>query len=237
MPTTPGAWRWFRDQAPVPVQGRSRPRSSIPPGRRRLRSRGSGLPVRPHRRGVLRRRAQDLAHGPGRRARSLSCARTSPSAPSMSAMPGPWAPTPSCSSCRAHRRRARSFLALAERLSLTALVEVHDELELKRALAAGAGIIGVNQRDLRTFEVDRDGPWGWPIDPSRRGGGRRVGDPRRRRRAALAGAGYRAVLVGEALVRSGDRRAAVGRTARVRSVSTDRSRPSTGRRGGSATCS
>src|ERR1035441_6924344 len=47
-----------------------------------------------------------------------------------------------------------SFLDLSGRCSLTALVEVHDELELRRALDAGAGVIGVNQRDLRTFEVD-----------------------------------------------------------------------------------
>lgn len=42
-------------------------------------------------------------------------------------------------------------------LGMHALVEVHSRLEALRALDAGAGIIGVNARDLRTFEVDRDG--------------------------------------------------------------------------------
>ena len=44
--------------------------------------------------------------------------------------------------------------ASAEVLGLAALVEVHDEEELDRALAAGARLVGVNQRDLRTFSVD-----------------------------------------------------------------------------------
>jgi indole-3-glycerol phosphate synthase len=42
-----------------------------------------------------------------------------------------------------------------ESLGMTALVEVHDEDEADRALAAGARVIGVNARDLRTLEVDR----------------------------------------------------------------------------------
>jgi indole-3-glycerol phosphate synthase len=46
------------------------------------------------------------------------------------------------------------FLELAASAGLAALVEVHDESELNRALAAGAGLIGVNNRDLRTFKVD-----------------------------------------------------------------------------------
>jgi indole-3-glycerol phosphate synthase len=47
----------------------------------------------------------------------------------------------------------RQFLARARELELDALCEVHDEDELKRALDGGAEIIGVNSRDLRTFEV------------------------------------------------------------------------------------
>jgi indole-3-glycerol phosphate synthase len=44
----------------------------------------------------------------------------------------------------------------AHSIGLTALVEVHDETEVERALDAGARIIGVNNRDLRTLDVDRD---------------------------------------------------------------------------------
>jgi indole-3-glycerol phosphate synthase len=50
--------------------------------------------------------------------------------------------------------RLRHFQALATAAGLAALVEVHDEPELDRALAAGAELIGVNNRDLKTFKVD-----------------------------------------------------------------------------------
>jgi indole-3-glycerol phosphate synthase len=47
-----------------------------------------------------------------------------------------------------------SYIAIADSLGLSALVEVHDEDEVKRATTAGARIIGVNNRDLKTFAVD-----------------------------------------------------------------------------------
>ena len=48
----------------------------------------------------------------------------------------------------------RDLRELAERYRMSALVEVHGEEELKPALASGARIIGVNNRDLHTFQVD-----------------------------------------------------------------------------------
>ena len=48
----------------------------------------------------------------------------------------------------------KAFLETAHRLGLSALVEAHDEKEVRRAVAAGAGIIGVNNGDLKTFDVD-----------------------------------------------------------------------------------
>ena len=50
-------------------------------------------------------------------------------------------------------REIRDFRELAARYRMAALVEVHDQRELETALAAGADIIGVNNRDLRTFAV------------------------------------------------------------------------------------
>lgn len=47
-----------------------------------------------------------------------------------------------------------SYLQLAHELGMSALVEAHDEEEVRRAIACGASIIGVNNRDLRTFTVD-----------------------------------------------------------------------------------
>jgi indole-3-glycerol phosphate synthase len=94
----------------------------------------------------------------------------------------------------------------ADELGLAAVVEVHDERELARALAASARIVGVNQRDLRTFQVDHDRACALateiPADviAVAESGIRDAGDARR-----LADAGFDAILVGEALVRAEDR--------------------------------
>ncbi len=48
----------------------------------------------------------------------------------------------------------KDFLQIAHSIGLSALVEAHDEEEVGRAVGAGAGIIGVNNRDLKTFTVD-----------------------------------------------------------------------------------
>ena len=102
------------------------------------------------------------------------------------------------------------FHALAHRLGLAALVEIHDEIELKRALDAGATLVGVNQRDLHTFQVDTQRavrvasamPPG--IVKVAESGVRGPADA-----ATLAAAGFDAVLVGESVVTSGDPAAAV----------------------------
>jgi indole-3-glycerol phosphate synthase len=102
------------------------------------------------------------------------------------------------------------FHQRANALGLAALVEIHDEAELERALEAGARLIGVNQRDLRTFAVDQDRATkmvaGIPADVvAVAESGIRDGDDARR----LADAGYDAILVGETLVRAEDRAAAL----------------------------
>jgi indole-3-glycerol phosphate synthase len=107
----------------------------------------------------------------------------------------------------------RDFHALAGELHLDALVEVHDEAELDRALAAGAHLVGVNQRDLVTFDVDANravrvgrvlAEHGDDVVRVAESGIRGPEDA-----AALAAAGFDAVLVGESLVTSGDPAAAV----------------------------
>ena len=97
------------------------------------------------------------------------------------------------------------LVTLAADLGLDALVEVHDEAELARALGAGATLVGVNQRDLHTFEVDTDRavrvaeamPEG--VVRVAESGVRLPTDVKR-----LFDAGFHAVLVGETLVRAYD---------------------------------
>jgi indole-3-glycerol phosphate synthase len=99
---------------------------------------------------------------------------------------------------------------LALDVGLDVLVEVHDEQELERALAVGASLVGVNQRDLVTFAVDhaRALRVGASMPPSvvrvAESGIRGPDDAR-----SLAAAGFDAVLVGESLVTAPDPAAAV----------------------------
>lgn len=97
----------------------------------------------------------------------------------------------------------RDLHALAGELRLAALVEVHDAHELDRAIAAGARIIGVNNRDLRTFQVSLETSLRLrPLIPAGcitvAESGIRTGDDTRR----LAEAGFDAILVGESLLTS-----------------------------------
>ena len=97
------------------------------------------------------------------------------------------------------------YLGLAEELELDALVEVHDGAELTRAKAAGARLIGVNNRDLRTFETTLETTFALveqmpegAVVVSESGIGNR-GDVER-----LEAAGVDAILVGESLMREDD---------------------------------
>lgn len=99
----------------------------------------------------------------------------------------------------------RRFHDLAHELGLDALVEVHDAEELDRALAVDATLIGVNQRDLTTFTVDRE--LAAKLRPWMPDAAVTVAESGVRDRAdaeALALAGYDAILVGESLVTSDD---------------------------------
>jgi len=108
------------------------------------------------------------------------------------------------------RQTLAEYIGIAHGIGLSALVEVHSEAEVEMALAAGGRIIGVNNRDLRTFDVD--------ITLSRRlrkmvpdnmifvseSGVRTALDVEELRRD-----GVDAVLVGEMLMRSSDKVAAL----------------------------
>ncbi len=51
------------------------------------------------------------------------------------------------------KEQIKSFMYLANRIGMDAIVEVHDEKDLEKALVAGAKIVGINNRDLDTFTV------------------------------------------------------------------------------------
>ena len=97
------------------------------------------------------------------------------------------------------------FHELAEALEMDALVEIHDEAELDRAMMLGASLLGVNQRDLVTFEVDQARAIRMAAAmPDSLTLVAESGIRDRDDVLALSDAGFDAILVGETLVRSGD---------------------------------
>lgn len=99
----------------------------------------------------------------------------------------------------------RALLAAAGALGMDPLVEVHDEGELERALAAGADLVGINHRDLETFEVDDERTARLaPLVPPACTLVGLSGVSSRREVERLAAAGAAAVLVGESLVTARD---------------------------------
>jgi indole-3-glycerol phosphate synthase len=103
-----------------------------------------------------------------------------------------------------------SLVERTESLGMSALVEVHDEAELARALGTGARIVGVNARDLRTLEVDRT-VFG-RLAPQIPEGVVKVAESGVRGPhdlLAYAASGADAVLVGEGVVTGGNPRQAV----------------------------
>jgi len=112
--------------------------------------------------------------------------------------------------------RLKHFHTLATEAGLAALVEVHDEAELDRALSAGAGLIGVNNRDLKTFKVDLATTERLAakmfMSSATRQSSLLVAESGIHTRAdvvRLARCGARAILVGEALMTHGDIQAGV----------------------------
>jgi indole-3-glycerol phosphate synthase len=112
-------------------------------------------------------------------------------------------------------RRIRELISLLDAYGCDALVEVHDEAELERAVEGGARLIGVNNRDLRNFSVD--------LATSERLGAlmpdgvlkvAESGIKVRQDIDRLRAAGFDAFLVGESLLRQADRRGALERLVR-----------------------
>jgi indole-3-glycerol phosphate synthase len=107
-------------------------------------------------------------------------------------------------------RQIRNLAELAAGYGMASLVEVHDERDLAKAIDSGAEIIGVNNRDLNTFDVNLETslrlaariPAG-VVKVSESGIGSAADIER------LRDAGYQAFLVGEHLVKSGDPAAAL----------------------------
>lgn len=111
----------------------------------------------------------------------------------------------------------RQFRELARRYEMAALVEAHDATEVRKAIASGAEMIGVNNRDLRTFRVSLD--TSIRLAPELPEGTIRVSESgifTAADVASLMDAGYDAFLVGEHLIKAADPAAALRELAQAR---------------------
>ncbi|WP_028514658.1 indole-3-glycerol phosphate synthase TrpC [Ruminococcus flavefaciens] len=106
------------------------------------------------------------------------------------------------------QQQISEYIGICDQLGLSALVEAHDEAELRAAVAAGARIIGVNNRNLKDFSVDTGNSRRLreqaPADVSfvSESGVQSAEDIR-----LLRQAGVNAVLIGETLMRAADKKA------------------------------
>jgi indole-3-glycerol phosphate synthase len=102
-------------------------------------------------------------------------------------------------------RRWPSFEAIARSLDMAVLVEVHDRAELDRALKLKTPLVGINNRNLRTFEVTLDTTLGMLADvPADRLLVTESGILSRADVKTMRDAGVHAFLVGEAFMRAPD---------------------------------
>ena len=104
----------------------------------------------------------------------------------------------------------RSYLKLSQDLRVAPVVEVHDQVELERAVQAGATIIGVNNRDLKTLEVDLATSFRLRAGiPANCIAVSESGIKTREDLARIAEAGYHAALIGETFMTATDPGAAL----------------------------
>jgi len=104
----------------------------------------------------------------------------------------------------------KGMLAVAGDLGLGALVEAHSEEDLAKVLATGAGVVGVNARDLETLEVDLERALALlPLVPRDRVAVLESGVSTREHVERALSAGASAVLVGETLMRASDPEATI----------------------------
>ena len=105
-------------------------------------------------------------------------------------------------------KELEEYKKTADKLGLSAIVEAHDEEEIKRAEAIGTRIIGVNNRNLKDFSVNTDNAVKLRENVSREtlfiseSGIKTLGDVKR-----LSDIGVDAVLIGETLMRAEDKEA------------------------------